>query len=68
MANLNAYIKGIKLIKMVGTIIALILISPIVGFMIVYQWFNLRGIRCIDCLDNVIYNLNKVAVAVPIEE
>jgi len=45
---------------MVGMVIALLIISPIVGFLTVYQWFNLRGL--IPCIYRD--NLNRVAVAV----
>jgi hypothetical protein len=43
----------------------------IIGFLTVYQWFNLRGIPCIDntmnFIDNtIIGNLNRVDVAITI--
>lgn len=40
-------------------VIALLIISPIVGFLTVYQWFNLQ------CIPYIYRNdLNRVAVAV----
>jgi hypothetical protein len=55
-----------------AVIVLMITCQIIIGFLTVYQWFNLRGIPCIDntMIDN--YNLNRVhvavAVPVPIEE
>lgn len=49
-------------------LIVILIIAPIAGFMTVYQGFNLRGISsidyCIDSLDNVVNNLNRVDIAV----
>jgi hypothetical protein len=52
---------------MIDVVIVLMIIGQIIiGFLTVYQWFNLRGIPFIDntMIDNC--NLNRVAVAVPV--
>jgi len=54
---------------MFDIVIVLIIVGQIIiGFLIVYQWFNLRGIPCIDNTMINNHNLNRVAVAFPIEE
>ena len=59
-----------KTYKMIDIVIVLMIIGQIIiGFLTVYQWFNLRGIPCID--NTMIDNLNNrvaVAVPVPVEE
>jgi len=45
-------------------LIIILIIAPIAGFMTVYQGFNLSGIPCIDYLDNVINNLNRIDVTI----
>ena len=70
--NLTNFILQYKLIKykMIDVVIVLMIIGQIIiGFLTVYQWFNLRGIPCID--NTMIDNLNNrvaVAVPVPVEE
>ena len=49
-------------------LIIVLIIAPIVGFMIVYQGFNLQGIPCIDSLDNIVNKLNRIDIDIPIEE
>lgn len=49
-------------------LLLILIISSIVGFMVVYQGFNLHGIYCIDYLNNIVNNLNRIDVEVPVEE
>jgi len=42
---------------MIGMIIHLIILVPFIGFMIVYRWFNMK---CMYCINR--NNLNRVAI------
>lgn len=49
-------------------LVIIFIIAPIAGFMTVYQGFNLQGIPCIDCFDNIINKINRVDIAIAFEE